>query len=277
MDIILDFDGTITTHDTIHTLANYAISKNGGSTEWDDIVKAYTLDHEEFHARYSPGAADRTTAEEELTFLNCLRGVEQASLGRVQNSGLFRAISPDDLSRFGESAVKTGIVRIRPGFRELRARLSGHLAVVSVNWSADFIRGCCGSGGDGLEVFANAIEFPSGQLVCPVPGGEGVLLTARDKFVTLQTVARRWGRKPGELVYVGDSTTDLECLLACKGIVMAEDVTKGLVETLRRLGFEVRHVADCKPDFRIAWARDFKEILDSGILGSTVASEAEKS
>lgn len=271
MDIVLDFDGTITTRDTITTLAEYAISKNGGAADWANIVEAYPLDHERYAAEYSPRAADRTTAEAELTFLSSLREVELASLNRVQDSGLFRALSPADFSRFGEEAVESGVVQTRRGFRELTARPPGRLAVLSVNWSADFIRGCCGGGGSTgreLDVFANAIGFPGGRIVRAVPGGEEPLLTARDKYAALEVVARLWDKGVEELVYVGDSVTDLECLLASKGIVITDDDAEGsLMKTLGRLGLDVRHVSLCTTDFRLAWARDFREIVDSGILG----------
>ncbi|KAK1764684.1 hypothetical protein QBC33DRAFT_594783 [Phialemonium atrogriseum] len=283
MDIVLDFDGTITRHDTIATLAAHAISKNGGAAaaaDWDHIIKAYTLDHARYVAGYSPAAAERTTPAQELAFLNGLRALEQASLDRVSDSGLFRDLAPDDLARLGECAAVRdggGRVEIRRGFAELRDGLSrrGRIAVVSANWSADFIRGCCGGGG-GLDVVAaNLVEFPTGRVRGVVPGGDGELvLTARDKYRALEAVVRRWGRRPGEVVYVGDSGTDLECLLACRGIVIADDGEGTLLETLRRLGFEVRHVAECGTDFRLAWAKDFKEILDSGILGGPVATVA---
>lgn len=285
MDIVLDFDGTITRHDTIATLAAHAISKNGGTAagaDWDRIVEAYTLDHERYVAGYSPPASERTTPAQELAFLNGLRALEQASLDRVADSGLFRDLAPDDLARFGECAAVRdggGPVEIRRGFAELLDGLSrrGRIAVVSVNWSADFIRGCCcgGWGGELDVIAANAVEFPTGRVCGAVPGGGGELvLAARDKYAALEAVVRRWGRRPGEVVYVGDSGTDLECLLACRGIVITDDGEGALLETLRRLGFEVRHVSECGTDFRLAWARDFKEILDSGILGGPVATVA---
>lgn len=272
MDIVLDFDGTITINDTTTTLGKYAVSKNGGSTDWDYIVKAYNLAHENHVSEYSPRAADRTRVEEELAFLNSRHSVELGSLNRVEQARLFRNISPDDLYQFGQSAVETGVVSIRRGFRELRTRPPGRVAVVSVNWSADFVRGCCGNINGELDVFANVVDFPGGQIADPVLGP---MLTAHDKFLALETLANRWGRGVGDLIYVGDAVTDLECLLACKGIVIADDASGSLLETLRRLSFEVKHVSDCKTDFQLAWARDFHEIMESGILeGLAPATDA---
>ncbi|OAA56616.1 HAD-like domain protein [Niveomyces insectorum RCEF 264] len=80
-------------------------------------------------------------------------------------------------------------------------------------------------------------------------------------------------------VYIGDSPTDLECLVEASGggIVMAGDAgpdASKLLRALARLGYAVPHVSDA-PTFggvrqddqpRLAWARDFHEILASGIL-----------
>src|SRR6187549_3094781 len=53
MDLILDFDGTVTVHDTIQTLADFAIRTNTphhddpGPT-WIQIVTSYSRDYSEY-------------------------------------------------------------------------------------------------------------------------------------------------------------------------------------------------------------------------------------
>ncbi|KAL1860577.1 hypothetical protein VTK73DRAFT_7266 [Phialemonium thermophilum] len=328
MDVVLDFDGTITKQDTIATLAAYAVSKRdstcsgsvGGTAAqaWDRIVRAYSSDYDAYTASRSGGAAaladDRAhermaAVKAELAFLNGLRSVETASIQRIEEARLFQGITPEELYRFGSAVVSKGDVQIRRGFNELvcRARRgrprhgsgdSRHLAIVSVNWSADFIRGCCSGCADrrrgsdlgdlDLEIISNTIEYPTGRIrgfsAGTVAGSDGndndtqLLLTARDKLNAVTRLALSWGRRVDDLVYVGDSATDLECLLACKGIVMVPDDYKQddvggeqknrLLATLQRLGYgRLPHVLKCDPDFKVAWARDFQEILDSGILG----------
>ncbi len=94
---------------------------------------------------------------------------------------------------------------------------------------------------------------------------------------------------PEPVIYMGDSTTDLECLLyvaksgvhGSGGIVLADGdgpVTSKLLQTLARLGYAVPHVSKADPfktaqrsryparHPRLAWARDFDEILASKIL-----------
>lgn len=74
------------------------------------------------------------------------------------------------------------------------------------------------------------------------------------------------------VVYVGDSATDLECLVqADKGLVMSDHVGGALLGTLRRLGFEVGHVDNSPATQRLVWARDFGELIDSGLLDKWMA------
>ena len=73
------------------------------------------------------------------------------------------------------------------------------------------------------------------------------------------------------MVYFGDSVTDLECLLrADTGIVMVnegEEEENKLLGTFRRLGFEVPHVSEAQEGAKLAWARDFEEVMRSEVLG----------
>ena len=71
-------------------------------------------------------------------------------------------------------------------------------------------------------------------------------------------------------MYIGDSSTDLRCLLeAGQGIVIAAvdgEKESSLLRTLRRLDYRVGHVDDRKRGSGLVWARDFGEIVASGIL-----------
>ena len=144
------------------------------------------------------------------------------------------------------------------------------VGVVSVNWSGGFIRGVVGEGCGGLglgkgmgRVVANGVV--GGVVEGPGELGREVLVTAGDKMRAMGLL--REGKGEGErVVYFGDSPTDLACLLeADLGVVIADDGGSKLLKTLERIGLEVPHLGEGK-DGRLVWARDFEEVLESGVM-----------
>ncbi|KAI0904715.1 haloacid dehalogenase-like hydrolase-domain-containing protein [Ustulina deusta] len=157
MSIFLDFDGTITTEDTVTHLANFALrfqserqaqgqSRRGASSastsaqsrdttpvlevlaqggenddlssRWNDVVHAYISDYKSHVSSYAPCASDRQCVEDEITFLRSQKHVETRSLGRVNECALFRGISRDAFREAGRELVRDGTVRLRPGFAD---------------------------------------------------------------------------------------------------------------------------------------------------------------
>ncbi|GAP86306.2 putative upf0655 protein ycr015c protein [Rosellinia necatrix] len=332
MSIFLDFDGTITTKDTVTELANFALrfqaernatsspgtsgrsqdataappeaaavqeregQEEDLSSRWDGVVRAYMSDHEAHASSYAPGAADRRRVEDEVAFLRSQKHVEMRSLGRVNACGLFRGIGPAAFRAAGRALVQRGggsggAVRLRPGFAGLvrAARARGwRVHVVSVNWSAAFIEGACGLSeedddeeGEGIHVIANEVREHDGAVVGPgALAGDGRLLAGGadggsrgyagrnltnscDKRDAVREVLRRRGAgEGGPVVYFGDSTTDMECLLeATRGVVVADDESSALIETLRRLGKRVPHVRDAEAGEELVWASNFDEVM----------------
>lgn len=196
------------------------------------------------------------------------------------------------------------IVRVRKGFSEFvrQAKARGDkLGIVSVNWSQAFVEGvieaeeeeedvedrdqgqCQGHKKGFFVKRVNEIKYPDGELEGPREMGGKVMMTARDKLEAFETMlsdevadgdgdGEKIKEKRGRgSVYFGDSVTDLECLLrADTGIVVVnegkEEKSK-LLGTLQRLGFEVPHVSEARQGAKLAWARDFEEVLGSKILG----------
>ncbi|KAL8359541.1 hypothetical protein RB601_007778 [Gaeumannomyces tritici] len=356
MDIVLDFDGTITAKDTIACLGAFAVSRqqqsqqsqqqqhhyddHGGhpttttTTEhhqdststststsrqatWDWIVSSYAADHARHAAAFEPAEADRRTVAAERAFLASLRAVDGASAARVARSRLFAGCTDAHLFEAGRDAVRAAAgaaaaAAFRPGFAAFLRDAAGNggggatVAVLSVNWSAAFIRGvvsmCDGPGGgrDGAaavvsEVISNDI-MADGSIGGPLvrgPEGEGgggdrhaALTTSADKLrAFLDRRDSRGGSGARTTVYFGDSTTDLECLLeASAGVVMADEGgaegSSALLRCLSRLGFHVPHVSEAAaaaaaaglPPPRLAWARDFCEVMDSGHLAKLAAA-----
>lgn len=168
--------------------------------------------------------------------------------------------------------------------------------ILSVNWSASYIRGVL-SREDISSVIANDINPADGSVnALPAIFDESassdwpsVLSVGSDKLSALRCLHRRQQKaRPKlsvELVYFGDSTTDLECLLEFGGIVISpkaelaqrqgtkhtdfsKTIPNGseLLHVLQtRLNYNVPHVSEYK-DEPICWARDFVEIKGSSFL-----------
>ncbi|KAK4127078.1 hypothetical protein N657DRAFT_687428 [Parathielavia appendiculata] len=346
--LLLDFDGTITQHDTLSSLIALAIAETCSSpppTEsssstaarlselWDDIVKDYVTAHKRHVDSYAgPPAEQRDTLQDELAYLESVRGVELRSVARVGEAGFFRGLGGRNgvLRRLGRRAVelgcrasttadtadhgkdsgelegtqpvggcgpddegeknitvegeqdggngdeegelKKGAVVVRRGlgeFLEHQASRGWDVAVVSVNWSGEFIQGVVEAGcepGRGREtvrrMVANGIGFPNGRVEGPKELGGEPLVSAGDKLRAMNSLRRGWEEE--KVVYFGDSTTDLACLVeADLGVIIADDGESKLLRTLKRIGFEVSHIGETKGEGKLVWARDFMEVLQS--------------
>jgi len=276
MHVVLDFDGTVTTKDTVGTVASHAISFHKErhrdlSATWEEIVRRYGADHADFVSIYQPAEPERTTLEAELKFQRSVRPVELKSLDRVLEARLFRSIPQLYLVQAGQDDVRSGRVELREGFGEYVGAMlqDGHeVSILSVNWSASFIRGVIGGDLD-VAILANETTDDGDILGPRLPGQPGpapVMATCDDKLSSLKLVAGTSLEAWEKLVYVGDSGTDLECLVAAaRGVIMSDSPGSKLLCTLRRVGFSVPHVSQRANDGSpsLAWARNFREIMDA--------------
>ncbi|GKT48375.1 UPF0658 Golgi apparatus membrane protein [Colletotrichum spaethianum] len=277
-NLVLDFDGTITIQDTIGTLAEIALRfqhEHGIdlSSAWQQVLEHYSQDHADHVATYKPAADDRLSLSEELAYLRGLREVELRSVQRVEQSGLFRDLRREDLAKAGNTARMEGRVKLREGFTDLMdlAKKNGWaVSVVSVNWSRSFISGVLSD--YNFDVVANEIEMDGtilGPAVLGTPARETILTTCEDKLRALRALATRQGADNAEaLIYFGDSTSDIECLLEARGVVVSSGPESSLMKTLRRVGYDVPRVDEFHPSSGIVWASTFAEVLKSGFLSS---------
>lgn len=267
MQLVFDFDGTVTQADTIGGLAQAAIKlqkhRHGLELEatWRQVVQDYLSDYQAYKASFEPAESARSNVDQELKFLAGLKGVEEASLARVASSGVFSRLERADLFQMGADSVRNGDVVVRGGFQELVALAEERgwgVSIVSVNWSGAFIQGVLRSH-SAIRVVSNEIS-PDGTIRGP-PFLGSQLTTAPDKTKALGHLAAETDEK---MIYFGDSTTDMSCLLK-GGVVISNDESSSLLQTFRRVGIDVPHVGN-QQDGTISWARDFREVLQSSVL-----------
>lgn len=187
LHIILDFDGTITTKDTIEPLVQTALSlkhrsrspssgsQKNDSIAWDNCKEMYLSDlsrHYDKAGRVSGAGLEGSsrTLEGEEKFLGGLRAVEEKSVKRVSKAGIFEGVTPGMLRQMaGEEAD----VVVREGFGDFVAEMERRglgWGLVSVNWSREWIRGVLdGILGDAeqvdtVPVMANEIDPATGRI-----------------------------------------------------------------------------------------------------------------
>lgn len=277
---ILDFDGTITTKDTTSILFNFTLTARASEGQdltaaRDEILAKYSEDSSKHTKDYSPRKEQRNTIAQEIEYYRSLSDVENRSFERVSRSGLFRGIASNEWESFASDVVKKGDVVIRAGFSDFVEKVEksgGIWGVVSVNFSSYFIRGVLASAGveaSMVEVLANHPD-ENGILLGPAAGeGRSVMATSDAKLASMKAILNSWRSTPGgpfsNVVYIGDSGTDIECLTeeGLTGIVITKDGNSSLMGTLERIGVVVKHLDKYQDgsEARVYWARDFREIV----------------
>ncbi|KAF2015714.1 hypothetical protein BU24DRAFT_461947 [Aaosphaeria arxii CBS 175.79] len=122
------------------------------------------------------------------------------------------------------------------------------------------------------RISANELEgLGDGSTGVICAGGDDLIVSSSDKLTTFQKMRKMnpYTMKPIPVVYVGDSWTDFDCLLAADlGIcIRDEELTstqRKLHESFERLGIKCPHLKDWKTadDWAVVWVRDFAEIKD---------------
>lgn len=274
---ILDFDGTITKKDTINAIFKSVLefqnSRGKDRTEaWKDIVAKYLKDYEAHIQAYNPTEGERSTPAEEIQFYRSLREVEVKSFDRVSESGIFSGISEEEFKDLGRQAVQDGNVVIRDGFEQFLLHINeskAEWAIVSVNFSSAFIRGVLSYVKRDADILIISNQ-PDAQGVLKGHRGK-VMATSDAKLEAARDLIKPMGGASGSrAVYIGDSGTDIECLLAdgVIGLVISEDRQSTLLKTMRRIKMNVVHVAEYDENAvrTVYWARDYLEILQSPLL-----------
>lgn len=283
--VILDWDGTLSQQDTLRFLKDVCVTaqqrhrgptetesavRDGVREQWDGIVKAYGEDYAAHESTYVPKKEDRSSVEDEAAWLASLVEVERRSVERAEETRIFRGVSKDDVDSVARQAIESGALLLREGWKTLFESTECKITIISVNWSECFIRACLdqavrseelGVGGSHIldlvrrmGIHANEIEpLGTGEESTGALNkkGQNGIRTSRDKLDVLRAIMRNRSEDTAlaePVIYVGDSNTDLECLLeADYGVCVRNDPMtssqESLYETFRRVGIAVNDLS----------------------------------
>ncbi|WBW73023.1 HAD superfamily hydrolase [Schizosaccharomyces osmophilus] len=236
MLFVVDFDETITAHDTISCLAK-AANKPG---VWDFLAKSYW---EEYMA-WQSGLPKLTTLCSHLDLLQTGGFAETASIQRVQSHKFFEGLSLEQLDAVASS------ITLRDGFDKflqlLMPRLrdgSDEFHILSINWSSRVIestlRRIPGIDLRLVTIHSNDLELdPATQLTTGniVPfHAQSLIMTADDKMHEFLVIIQKASpsSQSNATVYIGDSSTDFGCFFhATIGILfLANERSRSTLES----------------------------------------------
>ncbi|KAF2454772.1 hypothetical protein BDY21DRAFT_272177, partial [Lineolata rhizophorae] len=238
--LILDWDGTLTKKDTLHligTIGTNALRSRGiditrfhpqqdpDEPPWNTFGRLYMSDYAALQSQYKPTPEERRSVADEAAWLAALEPVELASMRRVEESGFLKGVMAEDVRREARRAVENGEVQLRREWERVFLEADLRTSVLRKGEKgilAKAIQDC--------RIDANEIEGlddPQGASGKLSKSGALGIRTSRDKLRLLrceQGVKNNLRRETNLVVYVGDSATDLECLLAADyGICMHDE------------------------------------------------------
>jgi hypothetical protein len=279
VQVFVDWDGTLTKRDTLEEVAKIGYKRNPTSRPWREVVEAYLNDYRAHQESYSPPKEQRKTVREESAWLQSLSDVENRSVSRVQEAGLFRGVDKNDVLDAAAEAIETQSVELRDGWKDLFfSELSQHgdpqpalgrdgfrFHILSVNWSGTFIKGCIRHA---VMLMQSQSEFaatvPMTTLANEIASVERstdgldkediTVRTSADKVRILKNTLHSpvirpdWATKDPITVYVGDSATDFDALLRVDFGICIRDEPQGsgqreLANTFQRVGVSVKSVS----------------------------------
>jgi hypothetical protein len=306
--LLLDWDSTLTRKDTLSLVGSVAYHANPDKSlpPWSHFVNGWMTDYTEHATRYKPIASARATLDQERQWLASLASIENKSVHRVESSGIFKHVKASHVDHIAASSIKSGDLQLRSHWNSLIYTLlsnpSNKISILSVNWSARFIRQSLLSASSNLtfpeneilnsyvqtmEIDANEIsdlDHTDGSDGRLSKGSSTGIRTSADKLLRLPIHCQQKldesvsTKSPAEqadeiVVYIGDSATDLEALLAAGvGICIRDDPMgssqQELSDTLQRIGVDIRRIDEGidvqqRTDHIVYWAHGFDQVREA--------------
>lgn len=296
MHWFFDWDGTMTTKDTLSVVASIGYSKNRKQNlpPWRYFSEAYIADYTA-HTKHKADGNVTTSLKDILAWQESLVDVERASVERVEKAGIFANVTTADIDNAAKQAMYNQTVVLRPGLGALLNAIyasGGCTTIVSVNWSARFIHSCLVDAlglqsekeYSAIKVLANNIKPGScGRLSRLFEDDSRGIWTAHDKERVMRAELTTQPQRHLS-IYVGDSPGDLACLLLANVGICIRDVElsieqRNMQEDLCNLGISCHWIGEyslrsSRNDGSVKhlwWARDFQEIRNSLLVKAGIA------
>ncbi|KDO29709.1 hypothetical protein SPRG_05660 [Saprolegnia parasitica CBS 223.65] len=230
-----DFDDTISAKDTIQDLALLACAARGASSAmWSQLSQQYMDEYTPAMAsipRTSPSVAYDHSGL--ATFLRTFSAVDKSSIDRVVASRVLAGLSH---AAIADGA--TSLVTLQPDAASVLSQLSMPLALVSSNWSCDWL---AASMGDipVAAIYANDLVFGDNG----ISTGD-LALRMQSPFQKAQRVTTL--QDNASIVYIGDGVNDLLALLAADVGIVFGNPNASASRVARRFGVRLVDLVDEK-------------------------------
>ncbi|KAG9950791.1 hypothetical protein KCU85_g3287, partial [Aureobasidium melanogenum] len=308
--LILDWDGTLTRKDTLSLVGSIAYHANSSRSlpPWSDFVNGYMNDYTEHTSRYEPSSSARTTFDQERQWLASLTPIENKSVQRVESSRIFKGVKASHVDQIAASSIENSDLQLRNDwyslFQTLLDNPTNKISILSVNWSERFIRQSLlaasskltSPASEALHSYVTNMDIKANEISDLESAEESDGRLSKDSSAGIRTSADKLSHLPLRcqrhvemcapkrgleeqqddlVVYIGDSATDLEALLAADvGICIRDDPMgssqRELAETLHRIGVDVRRIDEDIDSKRAAngqmvvyWTRGFDTVVNA--------------
>ncbi|KAL1929444.1 hypothetical protein VTP01DRAFT_1582 [Rhizomucor pusillus] len=254
--VLVDFDQTITKVDTTSLLGQFGLDQHNSSLPWSYFVDAYMDDYNKREA----------TLPHNLTFeqrIDAFRPVEKASLDRINEKHVFQNLTREQIFEKGK---QMGPNFLQPNVLE-GLKEAHDLAIVSVNWSKDWILGALAPLNlSRKQIYCNDLVLDDRGLTTGEITAE--LLTAVDKKRQVSKILQHYPEKR-PTVYIGDSSGDVLTLVqADVGVIIGNNT--GLIQQLQdEFNYNVtKGIPSKRAEKHVYQVDGWDEIIASGILKS---------
>lgn len=307
--LVLDFDSTLTTSSTLPAFLSiptkiYSRSLSTSPRPPPTAAEFANLYADDIASHTDPSQnldSLRRTLAQEVSYQDSLRPLEEASFRRGCDT--FRSVraSSAQIRDAARRAVEAGEVNLRKGWQGafMAAWETGggsKIVIVSVAWSPIWIRGVLDAAArqdesthsrsqrQNLLDMIEGMEIRCNDVLHPPPRSDLGIYVSSDKLRVMESLCLTTASNNSEVfppwtISIGDSPTDLECLIAAEvGIVMRDEVTMGseekaLKDSLRALDIDTLWIGvfgevQTGEERVLWWARDFEEVVGSGCLDS---------
>lgn len=197
--ILVDFDQTITKHDTIGCLGQFGIAQTQHQKPWSYFVNGYMQDYRHHRDQLKDSPSFKSFLEQ----LDSYRPIEKASLKRISDHKVFQGLSRHALK---EQGIKLSKTELQLNVISTLKQYKEQVRIVSLNWSKDWILGFTHELGlTPQQIYSNDLDF-----VNDICTGDIIphILTAGDK----QRLIHESIKRNQKVIYIGDSLGDIEAL-----------------------------------------------------------------